>query len=387
MTKNRRESFRVGIQDGLVVSRPRANTFVRANYLGAVLNGVDSFWVPDHLNSLFPRSLWKRKYCGATLLASRLDAHMEPWTMLGHLASYNRASRVRLGVSVTDPGRRHPAVTAQAAATLDQLTRGRAILGIGTGERQGNAPYGVDWSKPVARFEEALATIKALWNSGGELVSRDSPFFPLNNAVFDFPPYKGKWPEIWIASHGPRMLRTTGRYADAWYPAHVHGANDYAARLEVVRSAASDAGRDPMSITPALWLMVVTGRTREDVDEALDSELIKAAGLSASDELFARHHAQHPLGPGFSGAQDLLPHGIDEQTALSHLNQIPNTLLREFILSGTPDEIISQVAEWRNGGVRYLVLFNLGIFQRSLRKGLASIQPFNNIVRALKKMQ
>ena len=96
--------------------------------------------------------------------------------MLGHIAARNRLGRLRLGVGVTDSGRRNPAVTAQAAATLHLLTRGRAILGIGPGEREGNEPDGVDWSKPVARFEEAMATIRALWDSGGELVNRDSPY-------------------------------------------------------------------------------------------------------------------------------------------------------------------------------------------------------------------
>ena len=109
------------------------------------------------------------------------------------------------------------------------MTRGRAILGIGTGEREGNEPYGVDWSKPVARFEEAMATIRALWNSKGELVNRESPFFPLRNALFDLPPYKGKWPEIWIAGHGPRMLRAVGRYGDAFFPAFPHTPQEYAA--------------------------------------------------------------------------------------------------------------------------------------------------------------
>jgi phthiodiolone/phenolphthiodiolone dimycocerosates ketoreductase len=199
--------FRVGVMDPIVAARPAADTFTRANYLGAVANRVDSFWVPDHLNGLLPRSLWKQKYCGATKLLPTPDAYMEAWTMLGHIAARNRLGRVRLGVGVTDTGRRNPAVTAQAAATLHLLTRGRAILGIGPGEREGNEPYGVDWSKPVARFEEALATIRALWNSGGKLVNRDSPYFPLRNALFDLPPYRGKWPEIWIGAHGPRMLR------------------------------------------------------------------------------------------------------------------------------------------------------------------------------------
>ena len=128
--------FRVGITNITVVSRPTAESLQRADYLNALANRVDSFWVVDHLNGLFPRSLWKQKYCGATKLMPTLDAYMEPWTMLGHLAARNRVGRMRLGVSVTDTGRRNPAVTAQAAATLHLLTRGRAILGIGPGERE-----------------------------------------------------------------------------------------------------------------------------------------------------------------------------------------------------------------------------------------------------------
>jgi phthiodiolone/phenolphthiodiolone dimycocerosates ketoreductase len=378
--------FRVGVADPVVVAQPAADTFTRANYLGAVANRVDSFWVPDHLNQLFPRSLWQQKYCGATKLIPKVDACMEPWTMLGHLAARNRLGRVRLGVCVTDTGRRNPAVTAQAAATLHLLTRGRAILGIGPGEREGNEPYGVDWSKPVARFEEAMATIRALWDSGGELVNRDSPYFPLRNAIFDLPPYRGKWPEIWIAAHGPRMLRAAGRYGDAFFPSFAHRPVDYKQRLDVVRSAASDAGRDPMSIIPAMQLFVVTGRTRADVDEALDSEVLRVFGLNASDEVFTRHGAQHPLGVGFAGAQDLLPHGIDEQTALSHAAAVPSSVLREFLLNGTPDEVIEQAAQWRDGGVRYIVLVNASFLQRSLRKALASAMPFNKVVRGIKKL-
>src|SRR6201993_2185164 len=219
--------LRVGVMDTALVSRPAVNSLTRANYMAAVANRVDSFWVPDHRNALFPRSIWAPKYCGAARLVPRADASLEPWTMLGHLAARNRLGRLRLGVSVTDTGRRTPAVTAQAAATLHLLTRGRAILGIGTGEREGNEPYGVDWSKPVARFEEALAAMRALWNSNGQLVSRDSEWFPLRNASFTLPPYKGTWPEIWIASHGPRMLRATGRYADAWFPVGILSPEQY----------------------------------------------------------------------------------------------------------------------------------------------------------------
>ena len=140
-----------------------------------------------------------------------------------------------------------------------------------------------------------------------------------------------------------------------------------------------------MSIVPAVWLPVVTGQSRDDVDEALDCEIIKAGALSASDEVFARHGAQHPLGAGFSGLQDLLPYDIDEPTALSYVSQVPPTLIREVWLTGTPKEVIEQAAQWRDYGVRYMVLWNVSTFQRSLRKGLASTQPFNKIVRDLKR--
>src|ERR1700758_5615376 len=262
--------FRVGLGNQILNSRFSPTALARADYLTATAAGLDAYWAADHLNALFPRSIYTPRYVGAARVAPKIDASLEPWTLLGHLASRNRFARVRLGVGVTDASRRNPAVTAQAAATLHLITRGRAILGIGVGEREGNEPYGVDWTKPVARFEEAIATIRALWDSGGELVTRDSPYFPLHNAVFDLPPYRGKWPQIWIAAHGPRMLRATGRYADAWVPFVLSRPSDYAGALEAVRAAASDAGRDPMSITPAVQRALVTGRNRDDVDEALD---------------------------------------------------------------------------------------------------------------------
>src|SRR3981189_1461229 len=284
--------LKVGLASEILNARRSPTALLRANYLTAVASRIDSLWVPDHLNSLMPRAIATPQYLGTAKLIPKIDAYLEPWTMLGHLAARNRVGRLRLGVSVTDAGRRNPAVTAQAAATVHLLSRGGAILGIGPGEREGNQPYGVDWTKPVARFEEAIATIRALWDSGGELVTRDSPYFPLHNAVFDLPPYRGKWPEIWIAAHGPRMLRATGRYADAWLPGIPQRPQDYEQRLQALRTAASAAGRDPMSIPPAIWLFVLTGRTRDDVEEALNSDIAKSFALNVSAAMWARTGGQ-----------------------------------------------------------------------------------------------
>jgi phthiodiolone/phenolphthiodiolone dimycocerosates ketoreductase len=292
---------------------------------------------------------------------------------------------MRLGVAVTDAGRRNPAVTAQAAASLHLLTRGRAVLGIGTGERESNAPYGVDWSKPVARFEEVVATICALWDSNGELVTRDSPYFPLHKAPFALPPYKGKWRQIWIAAHGPRMLRATGRYADGWFLGTTR-ATEYGEHLNAVRTAASDAGRNPTDITPALIRFIVTGGSRHEIDEVVESDIAKVFTLNSPTADWARHGAEHPLGSEFTGVQDFIPQAIDEQTALAYAARGPRSLVEEPFAVGTPDEVIDQIAEFRDHGLRHIVVGNAGAIQPSLLKSAATTAPYVKVVRGLRKL-
>ncbi|MBY0387462.1 MAG: LLM class flavin-dependent oxidoreductase [Mycobacterium pseudokansasii] len=381
-----RGGFRFGFVDSLVHSRFRPGWLARSSMVAATLTGADSYWVGDHLNGLVPRSIATPEYLGiAAKLVPSVDANYEPWTMLGNLA-YGRPKRLRLGICVTDAGRRNPAVTAQAAATLQLLTRGNAILGIGVGEREGNEPYGVEWTRPVARFEEALATIRALWNSNGKLVSRESAYFPLHNAAFELPPYRGKWPEIWVAAHGPRMLRATGRYADAWVPIVLVRPGDYSRALEAVRTAASDAGRDPMSIIPSAVRGVITGRDRDDVEEALDSVIVKMTALGVPGTAWARHGVEHPMGADFAGVQDVIPQTMDEQTVLSYTAKVPPALMKEVVFSGTPEEVVEQVAEWRDHGLEYLLVINGSLVNPSLRKAVAASLPHAKVLRGLRKL-
>jgi phthiodiolone/phenolphthiodiolone dimycocerosates ketoreductase len=269
-----------GVAELPMHSRLGPTMVAETSYRTARVTGADSYWLADHLTSVMPRAVMTAE----VQRDSPTGASM--WT---HSLSLGRRSGpcwpppiqwLQFGTCVTDTGRRNPVVTAQAAATLHLMTRGRAILGIGTGERVGNEPYGVDWSKPVARFEEGLATIRALWNSNGQLVNRDSEWFPLRNAIFTLPPVKGRWPQIWVASHGPRMLRATGRYADGWFPVSFFSPERYADGLQQVQAAADNAGRDPHSIIAANTQFVVTGRSSAEVEEALDSVPVRAFALN-----------------------------------------------------------------------------------------------------------
>lgn len=92
------------------------------------------------------------------------------------------------------------------------------------------------------------------------------------------------------------------------------------------------------------------------------------------------------FGEDFSGAQGLVPQTLDEQTALSYVRRVPVSLLKEVLLTGMPEDVIGQAAEWRDHRLRYLVVCNVSILQPSLRKGLAATAPFFKILRGLKKL-
>jgi phthiodiolone/phenolphthiodiolone dimycocerosates ketoreductase len=179
------------------------------------------------------------------------------------------------------------------------------------------------------------------------------------------------------------MLRATGRYADAWFPAAVFSPADYARGLDAVRAAASDAGRDPLSIGAATFFFVVTGRNRREIDDALESTAMKTFALNAPAELWGRHGVSHPLGQDF---QDIIPQVLDEDSVLKYTSNVPLSLLKDACLQGTHDEIVDQLADWRDHGLSYPVLLNLSTLQPSLRRGLAASGPFAKILRGVRKL-
>jgi phthiodiolone/phenolphthiodiolone dimycocerosates ketoreductase len=127
-------------------------------------------------------------------------------------------------------------------------------------------------------------------------------------------------------------------------------------------------------------------RRRGALKEVLNSEVAKSYALAAPGEAWARHGVEHPLGADFSGMQDFVPQTIDEHTVLSYTAKVPAALLKEQVFSGTPADVIDQVAEWRDHGLRHLVAVNASGMQPSLRKAMATTVPFVKILRSLKKL-
>jgi phthiodiolone/phenolphthiodiolone dimycocerosates ketoreductase len=323
------------------------------------LFGVDSLFLPDHYLSFVPRSVWAPDLTPAAKVVPSPDAYFEPFVMLGMMAARYRG--VRLGTGVTEPFRHHPASLAQAFVTLDHLTRGRAILGIGNGERENTEPYGIPFVRRVGRLEEALAIIRRLWESGGEPVDFDGSIWRLKRALFATPLYAGKAPALWIAAHAPRMLALTGRYADGWYPTMKMTPEEYGEKLGRILAAAVQAGRAPERFEPALQIQLVLGKDRKS---ALESMLkVPAAGalsMLLPGALWTRHGLRHPLGPTFEGFPDFVPEEITTEQIVDARAQVSHALLGDGVFAGSVDEVVSDLKALVDAGLRHVIIWNLG---------------------------
>ncbi|HZR44963.1 MAG TPA: LLM class flavin-dependent oxidoreductase, partial [Ktedonobacteraceae bacterium] len=283
----------------------------RALVTFARLSRLDSVWVLDHFQGLIPSAIWDQQFSWDAGQHESPHELFDYQVLLGYLA--RSAGRLRLGVGVTEAIRRHPVLIAQAMLTLAHMTRRSPILGIGAGERENIEPYGLDFTQPVGKFEEALQIIRLCFSHKGP-IDFHGKHFQLERAVMDLRPPKGRTPEIWIGGKGPRMLRLTGQYGDGWYPSEITSPEEYADKLKVIRATAQEAGRDPQEITPALFQLIAVAPTEQEARRMLDTKPGRLLALGASAEQWRKVGAKHPFGEHFRGAVDWVPEQYDRKT-------------------------------------------------------------------------
>jgi F420-dependent oxidoreductase-like protein len=214
--------------------------------------GWDSLWIDDHL------------------LADEGDAtdgKFEGWTTLAALATLT--TRVRLGLLVAANTFRPPGLTAKLATTLDHLSGGRAVLGIGGGwfEREHDAfgiDFGAGFGERLDRLDEAVGLIRRLLD--GESVTHDGTFYRMDAAVCQPRPVQARFP-ILIGGSGPtKTLRTTARYADLW---NGYGEPPRIAEVsEILRERCAEVGRPFEAIERTVTLHAVIRDTAEAADRA-----------------------------------------------------------------------------------------------------------------------
>jgi probable F420-dependent oxidoreductase len=186
------------------------------------------------------------------------DPTFETWTALTWAAASTH--RVKLLTNVLGLPYRHPSVLAKMAESLNRLSGGRLILGLGGGgNNEEFRALGLPVRTPrekVDSLSEALDIIKGIWTESP--MSYDGGYYELHDALVT--PKPGSPIPIWLGSYGPRSLRVLGRKADGWIPSYVFMPPDEAAkRIEIIRRVAKDAGRDPDGLTYAYNVGVKIG--------------------------------------------------------------------------------------------------------------------------------
>ena len=196
--------------------------------------GYDSVWVGDHLLARTPgeedRGPW------------------EAWTVMTAVAAIT--SRIEIGPLVACTSFHNPAMIAKKAATLDEVSGGRLILGLGAGWNESEyAAYGLPYDHRVSRFAEAFTIIRRLLR--GEVVDFQGDYYTLDDCQIIPPGPRPDGPPLMVGSGSPRMLEITIPYVqswNAWYAWFDNRPEQLAPWMRKVDEACERAGRDPQSV-------------------------------------------------------------------------------------------------------------------------------------------
>jgi F420-dependent oxidoreductase-like protein len=233
--------------------------------LAADDTGWDSVWTWDHLMAIF--GPWEQPI-------------FEGWSVLSALGPLTK--RVRLGLMVGANTIRNPGHTAKLATTLDHLSGGRAVLGIGAAwfEREHEA-YGIDFGsgfgERLDRLDEAVMLMRRLLD--GERFSHEGQFYRFHDALVAPRPIQAHLP-ILVGGSGPKKtLRTVARRADAWNISGTGGTvDDIAAKLEILAEHCADVGRDIATIEKTVSHPITIRDTRAAAEGAY-GVLLAANGI------------------------------------------------------------------------------------------------------------
>jgi probable F420-dependent oxidoreductase len=214
-------------------------TDIAAMARGAEEAGFDSLWLPDHLLFRFPEVYQQGAW--------------DAWSLLAAVAASTQT--IEIGLLVACTSFRNPALMAKMATTIDEISGGRLILGLGAGWHEPEyAAFGFPYDHRVSRFDEALQVITALLRTGH--VDFNGAYYTARDCELRPRGPRPEGPPLLIGGSGDRMLRLAARYGDAW---NADRQNDVIAMQALntrVDAACHDEGRDPASLSRVIGIQV-----------------------------------------------------------------------------------------------------------------------------------
>ena len=305
--------------------------------------GFDSVWICDHLVDMpMPEAIVT-----------------DPWTILGALGG--RTERALLSQLTTDCIRVHPAKTAHMIAALDELTGGRAALGIGSGEVMNVVPFGMPFGsvkERVQRLREAVQIIKLLWSSSVDTpVSFEGQFYQLDRARLDEHPVQKPHPPIYLGALGSKAsLELAGELGDGWIP-WTMSKELYAESVQVIKSSAERVGRNISDIDRGIVTYIASTEDPEVL--ARIKNTLKANLVWHRYDLKTLGKIPLPLDYTY---QRLRATREEAQAILEAAKQIPDELIeRDFIATRSIDNIIDFIDGYIKAGATHIIILDAEI--------------------------
>lgn len=253
--------------------------------------GFDSLWAGEHV-------LFHTDTVSATVLLAGFAA---------------RTRRIRLGTAIYLLPLRHPVLAAKELVTLDHVTAGRLIVGVGVGGEYAAEfeACGIPLAERGSRTDEAIDLLRRLWRE--ERVTAVGRHFRLDDVTLTPRPHQPGGPPLWIGGRSDAALRRTARAGDGYVP-HLMTPARYRASNERLDALCTEAGRDPAAVERALLIYVNIDDDRDRAVRAASAELTRIYGRPFGD------------------------------------------LVERYAVVGPPDECAATIAEYQAAGVQHFVL-------------------------------
>jgi len=287
---------------------------LKIGYMAKLAEEADfkNIWITDHYNN------------------------RDVWSTLAVLSMMT--NRIKLGTGVTNPYTRNVAITASSIASINELSGGRAILGIGPGDKATFDKMGIEWDKPLTRVKEAVLAIRAL-------LAREQ----VNQAGFKGAQMAfgaGKIP-IYIGAQGPKMLELAGGIADGVLINASHP-DDFKFAVPVIRQGAREAGRKPEDVQVCAYASFSADKDQAKAVNA--SKIVVAFIVAGSPQNVLERH-----GIGMDEAK-AISDALAKYDFKSAMAAVTPKMTEAFSVSGTPQDCRARVDELVKTGVTQIVV-------------------------------
>ncbi len=276
--------------------------------------------------------------------------------------------RLKLATGIANVFSRSAALLAMSAATLDEISEGRVILGLGTsGKNVIENLHGVKYEKPLTRLRETVQIMKTLWR-GDRLTPELSTLFDLRHFKLEMKPLRPDIP-VYIASLQDKAIREIGRVADGWVPTfwpYQHLKDG----VKLLEEGAKEAGRDASKIEVAPFVAVVP---MPDVDMA--RSMIKPTVSFYIGGMGVYYHAMF-CRYGFQENADLVRDLYNKGQRQEAAAAVSDELIDAIAICGTPEHCREKLQEWHKGGMgTALMNLPMGVPPEVVEQALRAVAP------------